>query len=138
MNVVVLMGRLTKDPDVRMTQSGTAIADYTLAVDRRIKRDGEASADFIRCKSFGRGAEFAEKYLKKGTKISVTGRIETGSYKDKDGKTVFTTDVIVDSHEFAESKSSDSSGNYMKPVNEKDIDGFMSVPDGIQEELPFV
>lgn len=110
MNNVVLMGRLTRDPEVRYSTGDNplAIAKYTLAVDRRFKRDGEPTADFINCNVFGKGAEFAEKYLRKGIKIAVTGRIQTGSYTNQDGQKVYTTDVVVDSQEFAESKSADS------------------------------
>ena len=107
MNKVILMGRLTRDPDVRYSQgeNATAVARYTLAVDRRFKRDGDQSADFIGCVSFGRQAEFAEKYLRQGTKIAVTGRIQTGSYTNRDGQKVYTTDVVVEEQEFAESKA---------------------------------
>lgn len=127
MNKVVLMGRLTKDPNVR--QSGeTTIARYTLAVDRRFKREGEPTADFISCVAFGKAGDFAEKYLKKGTKIAVSGRIQTGSY-EKDGQRIYTTDVIIEEQEFAESKASGSAA-----VSNS---GFMSIPDGIDEELPF-
>lgn len=110
MNNVVLMGRLTRDPEVRYSTGDNplAIAKYTLAVDRIFKRDGEPTADFINCTIFGKGAEFAEKYLRKGIKIAVTGRIQTGSYTNQDGQKVYTTDVVVDSQEFAESKSADS------------------------------
>lgn len=110
MNQVVLMGRLTRDPEMRYTTGDNplAIARYTLAVDRRFKRDGEATADFINCTVFGKGAEFAEKYLTKGTKIAVTGRIQTGSYTNQEGQTVYTTDVVVDSQEFAESKAANT------------------------------
>lgn len=107
MNQVVLMGRLTRDPEVRYTTGDNplAIVRYTLAVDRRFKKEGEATADFINCTVFGKGAEFAEKYLRKGTKIAVSGRIQTGSYTNQEGQTVYTTDVVVDSQEFAESKA---------------------------------
>ena len=107
MNKVILMGRLTRDPDVRYSagENALAIARYTLAVDRRFKRDGEASADFISCVAFGRSAEFAEKYLRQGTKIAVSGRIQTGSYTNRDGQKVYTTEVVVEDQEFAESKS---------------------------------
>ena len=128
MNNVVLMGRLTADPEVRTTQSGTEVASYTLAVDRRFKRDGEPTADFIRCKSFGKTAEFAGKYFRKGTKIAITGRIETGSYTNRDGAKVYTTEVIVDNQEFAESKAKEE-----KPQE----DGFMDMPEGIDEDVPF-
>ena len=122
------MGRLTADPEVRTTQSGTEVASYTLAVDRRFKRDGEPTADFIRCKSFGKTAEFAGKYFRKGTKIAITGRIETGSYTNRDGAKVYTTEVIVDNQEFAESKAKEE-----KPQE----DGFMDMPEGIDEDVPF-
>ena len=138
MNKVILMGRLTRDPEVRYTQgdNAMAIARYSLAVDRRFKRDGEPDADFINCVAFGKAGEFAEKYLKKGTKIAVVGRIQTGSYTNKDGQKVYTTDVVVEEQEFAESKNSGSSDNNQSaPVN-KNTD-FMNIPDGIDEELPF-
>ena len=137
------MGRLTKDPDVRYSQGekATAVARYTLAVDRKFKRDGEASADFINCIAFGKNGEFAEKYLRKGTKIVVVGRIQTGSYANKDGQKVYTTDVVIEEHEFAESKkvSSENSGNTNNLSNSfsTDKDGFMNIPDGIDEEIPF-
>ena len=139
MNKVILMGRLTRDPEVRYTQgdNAMAIARYSLAVDRRFKRDGEPDADFINCVAFGKSGEFAEKYLKKGTKVAVVGRIQTGSYTNKDGQKVYTTDVVVEEQEFAESKNSGSSDNNQSaPVN-KNTD-FMNIPDGIEDtELPF-
>jgi single-strand DNA-binding protein len=139
MNKVILMGRLTADPDVRYTSDGTAIARYNLAVDRRYKKEGEQSADFISCVVFGKGGEFAEKYLKKGTKIAVEGRIQTGSYTNREGKKVYTTDVVVEAQEFAESKGKgEETAPERAPEPAPDEDGFMSVPDGIQEELPFV
>ena len=137
MNRVFLMGRLTKDPNVTYTQGAEAmcIARYTLAVDRRGKKqDGQQNADFISCVAFKEKAEFTEKYLKQGTKILVEGHIQTGSYKNKDGQTVYTTDVIVDTQEFAESKK-DTQDN--APSAPADKDGFMNVPDGLDEELPF-
>ena len=136
MNKVILCGRLTKDPEVRYSQgeNATAVARYTLAVDRQFKRDGDQSADFINCIAFGKRGEFAEKYLRKGTKIAVVGRIQTGSYTNKDGQKVYTTDVIVDEHEFVESKASQQNGGDSAPVSS---DGFTSIPDGIDEELPF-
>lgn len=145
MNKVILIGRLTRDPEVRYSQgdSSLAIARYSLAVDRRFKRPGEPDADFINCVTFGKSAEFAEKYLKQGTKIAVTGRIQTGSYTNKDGQKVYTTDVVVEEHEFAESKSSQGEGgsNYQpsqRPTPNQAIgDGFMNIPDGLDEELPF-
>lgn len=144
MNKVILMGRLTKDPDVRYTQGekSTCIARYTLAIDRRIKTDGEQTADFINCVAFGKSAEFAEKYLKKGTKIAVTGRIQTGSYTNNDGQKIYTTDVVVEESEFAESKSasgtsSDTPTASSKPQSVPDDMGFMNIPEGINEDLPF-
>ena len=136
MNKVILMGRLTKDPEVRYSQgeNATAVARYTLAVDRQFKRDGDQSADFINCIAFGKRGEFAEKYLRKGTKIAVVGRIQTGSYTNKDGQKVYTTDVIVDEHEFVESKAGQQNGGDSAPVSS---DGFTSIPDGIDEEFPF-
>jgi single-strand DNA-binding protein len=138
MNNVVLMGRLTREPDVRYTQSNPtmAIARYTLAVDRRIKKDGEAQADFISCVSFGKTGEFAEKYLCKGTKVVVRGRIQTGNYTNREGRKVYTTDVVAEEVEFAESKGAqDTSQTRQQPPTDKD--GFMNIPDGIDEELPF-
>ena len=138
MNKVILMGRLTRDPEVRYTQgdNAMAIARYSLAVDRRFKRDGEPDADFINCVAFGKSGEFAEKYLKKGTKIAVVGRIQTGSYTNKDGQKVYTTDVVVEEQEFAESKNSSSSDNNQSAPANKNTD-FMNIPNGIEEELPF-
>ncbi len=146
MNKVMLMGRLTRDPEVRYSQGAQAmaIARYTLAVDRRFKRDGEPSADFIQCVAFGKSGEFAEKYFHKGTKIVVEGRIQTGSY-EKDGQRVYTTDIVVEQQEFAESKASnDSNGGYApspmasSPAPSSAVgDGFMNIPDGLDEELPF-
>ena len=139
MNKVILMGRLTADPEVRYTQGENAlcIARYRLAVDRKFKRDGEPEADFISCVAFGKSGEFAEKYLHKGMKIAVTGRIQTGSYDDKEtGKRVYTTDIVVEEHEFAESKA--SSTEQAPPQPSVGSDGWMNIPDGIDEdELPF-
>lgn len=138
MNKVILMGRLCADPEVRyaQNQNQTAIARYRLAVDRRFHRDGDATADFISCVAFGKVAEFAEKYLRQGTKIAITGRIQTGSYTNREGQKVYTTDVVVEEQEFAESKSA-SAGNGGAAPQTADPDGFMSLPDGIDEELPF-
>lgn len=132
------MGRLTKDPDVRYSQGEKpmAIARYTLAVDRKFKRDGEASADFINCIAFGKNGEFAEKYLHKGIKILVEGRWQSGSYTNRDGQKVYTNDCVVESCEFAESKNANQSER-PQPAPQTDSDGFMSIPDGIDEELPF-
>ena len=142
MNKVILMGRLVRDPEIRYTQSAEpmAIARYTIAVDRKFKREGEQTADFISCIAFGKAAEFAEKYYKKGTKIAIVGRIQTGSYTNKDGVKVYTTDVVVEEQEFAESKgSSDNSPapSNTAPSNTAPSDGFMNIPEGIEEELPF-
>ena len=146
------MGRLTRDPDVRHSQgdNSMAIARYTLAVDRRFaKRDGgndQQTADFISCVVFGKGAEFAEKYLHQGTKIIVNGRIQTGSYTNRDGQKVYTTEVVVNDQEFAESKNAAGgsavpagAGNNARPAGAQstDPDGFMNIPDGIDDELPF-
>lgn len=143
MNKVILMGRLTRDPEVRYTQGEEpmAIARFALAVDRRGKRDGEASADFPSCVCFRRTAEFIEKYAHQGTKLVVVGRIQTGSYTNRDGQKVYTTDVVVEEAEFAESKAAagqrENSRSEQKPEPQVDADGFMNIPDGIDEELPF-
>ena len=146
MNKVILMGRLTRDPEVRYSQgeNASAVARYSLAVDRRFKRDGEPTADFINCVAFGRSAEFAERYFRQGMRIVITGRIQTGSYTNRDGVKVYTTDIVVEEQEFAESKSASASSgenNYQAspaPAPSANIgDGFMNIPDGIDEELPF-
>ena len=149
MNKVILMGRLTRDPEVRYSagENALAIARYTLAVDRRFRRDGEATADFINCVSFGRTAEFAEKYYRQGLKIVVSGRIQTGSYTNRDGQKVYTTEVVVEEQEFAESKASSDSYAASHPRTSAPeasmpnpgaaAEGFMNIPDGIDEELPF-
>ena len=151
MNKVILMGRLTRDPEVRYSQgaTATAIARFSIAVDRRFKRDGEPDADFINCVAFGKTGEFIERYGHKGTKFVVEGRIQTGSYTNKDGQKVYTTDVVVEDQEFAESKAvSDANAGSFRaaapspapapatPVSDAG-DGFMNIPDGIDEELPF-
>lgn len=139
MNKVILIGRLTKDPDIRYSQ-GTepmCIARYSLAVDRRGRKNqgnDEPTADFINCVAFGKNGEFAEKYLKKGTKIAIVGHIQTGSYTNKDGQKVYTTDVMIDEQEFAESKSAQSQSTTPAQAPSND---FVSIPDGIQESLPF-
>lgn len=135
MNKVILMGRLTRDPEVRYSGE-MAIARYTLAVDR-VKREGEQSADFIRCVVFGRGAEFSEKYLRKGTKVVICGRLQTGKYTDRDGRDVYTTDVIIETQEFAESKNAEKQQEQTYQGQAPQGDGFMSIPDGLDEELPF-
>ena len=149
MNKVVLVGRLTRDPEVRYSQgdNATAVARYTLAVDRRFRRDGEPTADFIPCVIFGRSAEFAEKYFRQGMRVLVSGRIQTGSYTNRDGQKVYTTDIVVDDQEFADSKnaSGGNEGGYgnsyqqSRPAPSSAIgDGFMNIPDGVEDEgLPF-
>lgn len=143
MNLVVICGRLTDEPNIAYTQgeSQMCIANYSLAVDRRVRAGQEKRADFIRCVAFGKGGEFAEKYLHKGTKIIVRGHIQTGSYKDKDGRTVYTTDVIVDEQEFAESKTSaeqrQSNAVNGTAMGVNGANDFMQIPDGIDEQLPF-
>ena len=142
MNKVIIMGRLTRDPEIRWSQgdNSTCIARYTVAADRKIKRDGEANADFISCIAFGKSGEFAEKYLHKGTKVVITGRIQTGSYTNKDGNKVYTTDVVVEEQEFAESKAaaSEDQGSQQAPQSQTASgDGFMNVPPGMDSELPF-
>ena len=147
MNKVILMGRLTRDPEVRYSQgeNAMAVARYTLAVDRRQSRNnqnGEQTADFIQCVAFGRSGEFAEKYFRKGMKVLVTGRIQTGSYTNKDGQRVYTAYVVVEYQEFAESKaaSQNNGGGFVpadRPSPSDAGDGFMNIPEGIDEELPF-
>lgn len=135
MNKVILMGRLTKDPNVSYSQGQEpmAVARYSLAVDRAYSKDREQTADFINCVAFGKNGEFAEKYLHKGTKILVEGRIQTGSYTNKDGQKIFTTDVVIEHHEFAESKA--SSGNAQ---SNNASDGFVNIADSVDDEaLPF-
>ena len=144
------MGRLTRDPEVRYSagENALAIARYTLAVDRRFKRDGEATADFISCVAFGRTAEFAEKYFHQGIRITICGRIQTGSYTNNEGNRVYTTEVVVEEQEFAESMSASqaNSAAYQAPAGAQApaqeapkpaADGFMNIPEGLEEELPF-
>jgi single-strand DNA-binding protein len=150
MNKVVLMGRLTRDPEVRYSsgETATAVARFTLAVDRRFARkDGEQTADFISCVAFGRNAEFIEKYFRQGMRVTLSGRIQTGSYTNRDGQKVYTTEVVVEEQEFAESKAASeanrsSMGGGFQPASAPSPmgaagDGFMNIPDGIDEELPF-
>lgn len=140
MNKIVLLGRLTADPQVKYSQgdSATAVARYTLAVNKKFKKDGEPTADFIPCVVFGRSAEFTEKYFRKGMQVAISGRIQTGSYTNKDGNKVYTTDVVVEEQEFAESKaaSQQNQQNSDGPMPSSN-DGFMNIPDGIDESLPF-
>lgn len=143
MNKVILMGRLTSDPEVRYGtgEKNMAVGRYTLAVDRRYKRDGEQQADFIRCVAFDKAAEFAEKYFRKGMRVCVSGRVQTGSYTDREGRKVHTTDVIIEDQEFAESKKEagqQAQGQQPQPQPEQLGDGFMSIPDGVDDDsLPF-
>lgn len=139
MNKVILMGRLTRDPDVRWTQGPeqSAVARYTLAVARRFQKEGGATADFIGCVAFGRQVEFAEKYLRQGTKIAITGRIQTGSYTNREGRKVYTTDVVVEEQEFAESKNAEHPRE-QGAAPQADMDGFMTIPDGVDEDIPFM
>lgn len=140
MNRVILMGRLTRDPDVKYSQGekSIAVARYTLAVDRRGKKDSDSNeqqADFISCVAFDRSGEFAEKYFRQGMRVLISGRIQTGSYTNKEGKKVYTTDVVVESQEFADSKN--ASGQNTTPESTSN-DGFMNVPDGVDDDtLPF-
>lgn len=138
MNKVILTGRLTRDPDVRYSQgeNAMAIARYSLATPRRFKRENEPDCDFINCVAFGKMGEFAEKYLRKGIKIAVVGRIQAGSYTNKDGQKIYTTDVIVEEQEFCESKNA-SQQNESRPQLSNSDDGFMNIPDGIDSGLPF-
>lgn len=141
MNKSILMGRLTRDPEVRYSGGDNmCIARYTLAVDRKFKKDGEDTADFISCVAFGKNGEFAEKYFRKGTKVAVIGHIQTGSFTNKDGNKVYTTDVVIDEQEFAESKGKEESNSAPKGYGNVEVTGqesFMNIPDGIDEDLPF-
>jgi single-strand DNA-binding protein len=142
MNKVILMGRLTRDPDVRYSQGehAIAIARYSLAVDRRGRRnqDSEQTADFISCIAFDKAGEFAEKYFKQGMRVLVSGRIQTGSYTNKDGVKVYTTDIVVEDQEFADSKGTGESQQQSRPTPSSVGDGFMNIPDGVEDEgLPF-
>ena len=148
MNKVILMGRLTRDPEVRYSagENASAVARFTLAVDRKFRKEGDTAADYIGCIAFGKTAEFAEKYLRKGLKVVLTGRIQTGSYTNRDGQKVYTTDIVAEDLEFAESKAASErnteprqdasySSSMRNPVYSDE--GFMNIPDGIDEELPF-
>lgn len=140
MNKAILVGRLSRDPEVRYSQgqNATAVARFTMAVDRRWKREGDPSADFIPCVVFGKSAEFVEKYFRKGMRVSVSGRIQTGSYTNKDGQKVYTTEVVVEEQEFAESKAASQQNQNDASGSIPSSDGFMNIPDGIDdEELPF-
>ena len=144
LNKVILMGRLTRNPEVRYSQGekATCVAKYTLAVNRRFHREGEQDADFINCVAFGKQGEFAEKYLKQGTKIVISGRIQTGSYTNRDGVKVYTPDVVIEEQAFAESKkaaeTSSTPQNTQGVKSNPEDDGFMTIPEGVEEELPFI
>lgn len=133
MNNVSLIGRLTRDPEIRYTQNQMAVARFTLAVDRMYKKEGEQSADFINCIAFEKRAELIERYCRQGMKIGIAGRIQTGSYTNREGKKVYTTDIIVNEIEFCEKKE----GIQPKEEPEEETDDFVEIPEGIQEELPF-
>ncbi|CUQ59193.1 Single-stranded DNA-binding protein ssbB [[Ruminococcus] torques] len=144
MNNVSLVGRLVRDPEVRYGQNeSVSVAKFSLAVERRFKRDGDPTVDFINCTVFGKSAEFTEKYFRKGMRVAITGRIQTGSYKNKDGQTVFTTEIIVESQEIAQSKSESnesstaSNAEAGKSPYGSSGDDFMSIPEGAEDELPF-
>lgn len=145
MNKVILLGRLARDPETRYggANDSMAVCRYTLAVDKKFKKDGEAIADFINCISFGKSAEFAEKYFTKGLRVAVSGRIQTGSYTNRDGQKVYTTDVVVEEHEIAQSRSEASNQQEsnrqpeISPYGKDKDNGFMNIPDGIDDELPF-
>ena len=142
-NRVVLVGRLTRDPELRKTQSGTSVCSFTMAVGRRVSTQGQPDADFINCVVFGKSAEFTERYFRQGMRVVVCGRIQTGSYTNRDGVKVYTTEVVVEEQEFAESKNASSANTQSyqtapAPAPSADAgDGFMNIPDGIDEELPF-
>ena len=137
MNKVILIGRLTRDPEVRISggDNPLTISRYSLAVDRKFKREGEADADFVNCVALGKNGEFAEKYFRKGMKVAVTGRIQTGSYTNNDGQKVYTTDVIIEEQEFCEKKENGQTPQTTPPRFSGD--GFMNIPDGLEAELPF-
>ena len=137
MNSVQLVGRFTRDPEVKYTDGGTSIARFSLAVDRRYKSENGPTADFPNCVAFGKTAEFIEKYFHKGMRMGCQGRIQTGSYTDNDGRKIYTTDVVVENCEFVESKNSQASEQNNEALVKADDDGFMYVPDGIDEEMPF-
>lgn len=139
MNKVILTGRFTRDPEVRYTNDGTSIARFSIAVNRRFVKEGsDQKADFLNCVAFGKSAEFIEKYFRKGMKADLSGRIQTGSYTNKDGVKIYTTDIVVEEIEFSESKgSSQAQTSLPTPNPEADPDGFMNIPDGIDEEMPF-
>ena len=143
MNKVILMGRLTRDPEVSSSTTGTTFARYSIAVDRRFKREGEPDADFFNCTSFGKQAEFVERYLKKGTKVVVSGRLQNNNYTNKDGQKVYTTDVIAEDQEFAESKNASGNNGGQTEANSssnntiQDDGDFMNIDAGVKDDMPF-
>lgn len=138
MNSVQLVGRLTREPDVRYTDGGSTVARFTVAVDRRFKREGEDSADFVSCVAWGKTAEFLEKYFRKGQRIGLNGHIKTGSYTNQEGTKVYTTDVVAENVEFVESKGAPAGSPDAAQNSGVDKDGFMHIPDGVEDEgLPF-
>lgn len=141
MNKVILIGRFTRDPEIRYTQSGICSANFSIAIDRKYKQEGQPEADFPRVVAWGKTAEFIEKYFRQGMKIVIEGRIQTGKYTSKEGQTVYTTDVVAESVEFAESKSGSSSSGGKQSSNKPkvDDDGWMDIPDGFESDdgLPF-
>lgn len=137
MNSVQLTGRLTRDPEVRYTDGGMSIARFTLAVNRRFKSENGPDADFIRCVAFGKTAEFIEKYFLQGKKMDLNGRIQTGSYTNQEGNKVYTTDIVVENVEFGESKAAQKNRGGQAAQGAADPDGFMNIPEGIDDELPF-
>ncbi len=137
MNSVQLTGRLTRDPEVRYTDGGMSIARFTLAVNRRFKSENGPDADFIRCVAFGKTAEFIEKYFLQGKKMDLNGRIQTGSYTNQEGNKVYTTDIVVENVEFGESKAAQESRGGQAAQGAANSDGFMDIPEGIDDELPF-
>lgn len=137
MNKVELSGRLTREPEGRRSPDGTAVVRYTLACERRFKKEGGQLVDFINCVAFGKTAEFAEKFFHKGTKIIVVGRIQTGSYTNQEGQKVYTTDVVIEEQEFAESKAAAEHSGTVSSSPAASADGFMSIPEGMEEEMPF-
>lgn len=137
MNICIQMGRLTADPEIRFSQNGTAIGRFTLAVNRRFTKEGSPEADFHTCVCFGKTAEFAEKYLRKGTKVVVNGELQDNNYTKQNGEKVYSKQIVLNSIEFAESKNSQAAPSNSAPAQKPDKDGFMNIPDSIDEELPF-
>lgn len=138
MNKVILIGRFTRDPEIRYTQGGSSVSKFSIAVNRRFKQEGGSDADFISCVAFGKTAEFIEKYFRQGMKIGIIGHIQTGSYTNNDGQKIYTTDVVVEECDFVESKNASQGTQTNKPEPSSAIgDGFMNIPDGLDEELPF-